>query len=279
MTVDQDIAEQIERLAARSTPHTYKASSAWQKQLTTTWVPTSSIAKIQTSVDYLRTIVATQAEAIKRISNAVKANNAVFTDEDNIRVLMEHGWVMPLYTSAEEVQRLVGLFESNPDTADKEMCAILEGEVDHIRSGLVRRFPSRAPVLSDAFEAHEDGKYNFSVLVFLAQADGIWQERRDGNIFCGDRNNTINEFADDLPDGSLTRELVLALSQQTFPLFFSQSQRHPGFSFLNRHQVLHGESLDYGTRLYSCQAMAFLYYCGTLLPNLPDSVEEDQRMN
>ncbi len=214
--------------------------------------------------------ITAQANAMKLYSEAMAASNAVFTDKDNIRVFMEHGWVMPLHTLADDVERIVSLFEGNPDVADEEMCAIFQGMTDYIKSGLIRRFHSRAHIFSEAFEAHEAGKYNLSVPVFLAQADGIWNERGGNHIFRGKREKAVEKHADEFVKDSLTRSFILALKSRSFPLF--QSMRpHPGSSYpLNRNLVLHGDSLDYGTRKNSFQAMAFLDYCGIILPDLPD---------
>jgi len=40
----------------------------------------------------------------------------------------------------------------------------------------------------------------------------------------------------------------------------------PAWNELNRHQVLHGESVDYGTRLNSLKAISLLNYLVSFLP-------------
>ena len=177
---------------------------------------------------------------------------------------------MLLHTSADEVEQIVSLFENDPNMADQEMCDIFEGEVNHVITALSMRFPSRAHILSKAIEAHEAGKYNLSVPVFLGQVGGIWNERGGNHTFGGKWEKTIKRSGNEFVQGIFTCRIILTLKSRSFPLFDSMSPHYASSSPLNRHLVLHGGSLDYGTKKNSFQDMAFLDYCGMVLPGLPD---------
>jgi len=49
------------------------------------------------------------------------------------------------------------------------------------------------------------------------------------------------------------------------PLWQSSSERGSSFKGLNRHQILHGEVIDYGTRRNSLKTIAFLSWLNWVL--------------
>jgi len=61
------------------------------------------------------------------------------------------------------------------------------------------------------------------------------------------------------------RAALLEPLAQTLPIGASQNERHDGFSELNRHMVLHGESLDYGTEKNSLKAISLINYVSIVL--------------
>ena len=64
----------------------------------------------------------------------------------------------------------------------------------------------------------------------------------------------------------------------TLPLWMSEGDRAKGggpFAKLNRHQVLHGESVDYGTEENSLKAISLLNYLHWILSTAVNEVEAD----
>ncbi len=56
---------------------------------------------------------------------------------------------------------------------------------------------------------------------------------------------------------------MLSALKEHLPITKSAYEREAGFNQLNRHQVVHGESLDYGTETNSLKAISFLFYIAT----------------
>lgn len=133
-----------------------------------------------------------------------------------------------------------------------------EERAGEIEETPVSAFPSRGAVFRDAFWAHRAAKYTLSVPVLLAQADGIWWEhfgasvfaRQDRQLVADSRLSSGNDF-----DGAMSQ-----IFRSEAPLWESKGQREAGFRGLNRHQVVHGESTDYGTRTNSLKAISFLAF-------------------
>ena len=227
----------------------------------------AELQKIAPSYDFF---IGESIKLLGDLREAVQRISLVIADKEIHQVLMTHGWVFPWGVPVADIERIVSLFSHDPDEADRIMCNWFDDMAEDIRDSLIDSFPSREHILRDAFEAHKTNKFNLSIPVFLAQADGMWKERCEKHLFTRERDMAIKSLANDHADSSLIRHLALALLNPTFPLFISERNRPPDFAGLNRHQVVHGESLDYGTRTNSLKAMAFLEYCGMILPDLPD---------
>ncbi len=235
---------------------------------------TSGLEKFATS---MHTFVAWFAEhgetAMAAIANAalpleeLRGNQLarfVQVDHSEIGILIEHGWYPDPRMAPIQIVMLASWSDSDPDAVDEIMKNAYREGLESIEAKLIAEFPHRGPVLRQAFDAHRGGSYFLSVPVLLAQADGIWRDRIDCNLFSGDIGNAIETLAE-LAEDANSREFVLALSTPDWPLALSKKKRPDNFSDLNRHLVLHGESVDYGTEENSLRAIAFLNYCAFVL--------------
>lgn len=104
-------------------------------------------------------------EAVQRISSVV-------ADDEIHQVLMAHGWVLPWGVPVADIEQIVNLFSHDADEADRIMCNWFDDNAEDIRDSLIDSFPSREPILRDAFEAHESSKFNLSIPVFSPKQTG-----------------------------------------------------------------------------------------------------------
>ena len=185
-------------------------------------------------------------------------------DHRLVSVLIERGWYPDPRMAPAQLTLLSSYSDSEPDAIEEIMQKVFRERLDSIEAKLVVDYPQRAAILHEAFDAHRESKYNLSVPVFLAQADGIWRDRIDRNLFSGGPEDAIKALADQVEDAN-SRELVCALSIPNWPLALTKKKRPDDFSGLNRHLVLHGEATDYGTEENSLKAVAFLNYCAFVL--------------
>ena len=58
---------------------------------------------------------------------------------------------------------------------------------------------------------------------------------------------------------------LLSPLAQTLPIGESELERGKGFSGLNRHIILHGDSLDYGNKINSLKAISLINYVAHVL--------------
>jgi hypothetical protein len=147
---------------------------------------------------------------------------------------------------------------------------------------LTSRYPGRAAAIQAALNAHSSlGREGFllSIPVFIAQADGLLTEitevkcamvkERKGNELQASKALREKLVAD--PESLDLAHPILRLDESDFMKSAEARQiaaqaSGESFTALNRHQVMHGESSDYGTEINSLKAFSFLVCVGAHLP-------------
>lgn len=155
------------------------------------------------------------------------------------------------------------LSENNISEVDDALVEYYKDSLPRTREYLVSKHPNREEILNTAFEAHTEGNYILSIPVFLAQVDGIAIDTFRKYFFIkqkGSTNPQISQAIDTMDGLSDLALAILIPLQSSQPLIYSLRERGDGFTQLNRHQVLHGESLDYGTELNSYKVISLLLY-------------------
>lgn len=188
-------------------------------------------------------------------------------DPEVVRTLARHGWYPTPDKSLMQHSIWARAFqeaEEQIESAHGIGIEMFRQDAPDIEARLVEQFPHRADILREAFEAHRHQRYFSSVALFLTQADGICQEIIGKSIYRAKTIAQADDVGEQFQEGIL-RELFMGLMWQGWPLVLSDRKRPSGFSELNRHQVLHGESTDFGTEECSLKAMSFLNFSAFVL--------------
>jgi hypothetical protein len=174
-----------------------------------------------------------------------------------LQALAEAGWYLDPEMGLSEVTEFGrGLTAA---TEERLIQHFLE-RLPEIQAALERRHPNRARILSRAFAAHAREEYELSVPVFLTQADGICYEILNASPYRErDRETKLVPYIRSLESDTFPVSALQPLTK-SIPLTANARERGESFTHLNRHQVLHGESVDYGTRVNSLKAISFLNY-------------------
>jgi hypothetical protein len=154
-----------------------------------------------------------------------------------------------------------------------------EARKDGILAELSLAYPHRSGLLGSAFSAMARGEHGLAIPVLLAQADGFCFDTIANGAFFQDKGREAvkRHLLDSAGDASARlAEAYLAPFAGDLPLLHSSKQRPVGFTKLNRHQVLHGESIDYGTPDNSLRAISLLVYIAQRLEQrtVADSLTE-----
>lgn len=201
-----------------------------------------------------------------------------------LRDLAYRGWFFTDEMTLNEISVFYNLTTSQHSVDEAQidgyMEKLVEKYTDHIKQKLYDRYPTRKDVLEAAFNAHDRGEYNLSIPVFLAQADGIGTQLLGGvSPFSRKTSSTpgmlataeeINRLSTQI-DTTLIEPLGLPMGM-TARSTSSERSQHP--HLYNRHEVLHGISVDYGSKTNSLKAISLLGHLATVFH---DVVEEYRR--
>lgn len=183
--------------------------------------------------------------------------------------LAHRGWFFDPHMPLQNMWTTKALIESGKtDEADAYMASHFEKRLDEIEDELAVALPARAPKFKSAFAAHRRGEYDLSILAFMAQADGVSAELRGGHFFLKNRGTRKPEtatYATAFNSNFIDQIAHLALVED-LPIREQMRLRAAnGSTDLNRHAVMHGESLDYDTKENSLRALSLLNYVAVAL--------------
>ena len=172
--------------------------------------------------------------------------------------MAEFGWYpdpeMPLAVP-QEFSR--ALDEGNIDEVIELLRDFFRQRLDNIEQELERSYPHRKCVFRSAFSAHREGCYNLSVPILLIQADGIWWDKFSNSLFReNQRNSVVRKQMSELKDSY--HDAILSFLKEPIPLWKPERERDSSFTGLNRHQILHGEAVNYGNEQNSLKAISLL---------------------
>ncbi|OLO12638.1 hypothetical protein BTW10_04020 [Chromohalobacter japonicus] len=221
-------------------------------------------------------LVAKQAEKFKKsieeiISPAFEELQRSFKElppktQEALILLGNHGWYLDLEMPIPSLWKLKrALEEGSVKMVEEELVQYFEERLDEIETSVVRKFPAREKVIRAAFLAHRRCEYELSVPVFLSQTDGICKEVVNEHFFMKQNRKPRTAIYVEKIAADTYRAALLSPLAHSLPIGASERERGPIFAELNRHMVLHGESLDYGTKTNSLKAISLINYVAHVL--------------
>jgi len=181
--------------------------------------------------------------------------------QEALLLLGENGWYLDLEMSLPTLWHLRDILdEGNLLKAENTLIEYFESRLSEIEKSILKKFPSRKHLLKAAFNAHRRKEYCLSIPLFLAQTDGICKEAVGQCLFTkSNRKPQTAIYVDQITNDTFMAALLSPLAK-TLPINVSGEERPRNFNGLNRHMVLHGESLDYGSKVNSLKAISLINY-------------------
>jgi hypothetical protein len=202
--------------------------------------------------------------SLQKFSSTVKnihhfANKYAETMED---FAINLNWFIYPKIKIIELKKLINLkHDENQNEIDTLMIKYMNETLDEIESDIKENFSNRCSLINEIFIAHKNKLYSLSIISCFAQIDGIvFDKFKDNNYF-----NQLDKLKKDLYKTStiteentlLNKSFQLLLNEQ-LPIKMSKFKRGQDFKKLNRHQVIHGEKIDYNNEINSLKAISFL---------------------
>lgn len=187
--------------------------------------------------------------------------------QEALLLLGQHGWYLDPEMSLPALWELKSaLSQGNILEAESALVEYFESRIAEIEESITTKFPHRGHLIHSAFGAHRREEYELSIPVLLAQADGICKETVDQYLFIKqDKKPSTAIYVARIAADTYMAALLSPLAQ-TLPIGASEKERPEGFVALNRHTVLHGESLDYGNKINGLKAISLVNYVAHVLP-------------
>lgn len=177
--------------------------------------------------------------------------------KENLLALATAGWYLdPEMSIADIVHFKEDLETGTVEELNEEMAQHFRDSLDRIEESLCDDHPKRAHLISEAFAAHRDGKYGLSITALFAQADGICHDLTGYQIFT---KTGISRFVKRIKPEALELAYLEPLLR-TIPITESSQQRRARIPQLNRHAVMHGESVDFATEENGLKAISFINF-------------------
>ena len=180
------------------------------------------------------------------------------------KALANHGW-FPHPSMFIGSNLLAKNIDGNADVIDKVLMKVFRENLCVIEKELVGLYPNRKHLMRDAFEAHREGKYNLSIMVFLSQADGIWNDRHSNSVFRKQQRETTFINQPRKRAAASMRRFLLCFPPIAYRCGLLKRGRSDSFQGFNRHLVMHGISVDYGTEKNSLKSVSFLSWLSVIL--------------
>jgi len=217
---------------------------------------------------------------------AVEAENIPGRVDTIHAYLAQRGWFIPFhfadFGAFKKYERLIK--NNEHEIIEKDTQQYIKDHSLNFKHQAEKHFPSRFKILGAAFEAHENKKYELSIPVLLAQADGMFEELIGTTFYSNEekqlkkiKRRLLEKLAENGHPTSTTSLSYLLIKQfevksllhENFSEIEKRKNKNPSLNPLNRHTILHGRDIDYANEANSLRTIALI----GLLCNCKDSFE------
>jgi hypothetical protein len=208
------------------------------------------------------------SSAQKAVETAQLALNVYFRSiikiPESTRILAEKGWYLPYDFHPVEVNRMAShIKEGNSNIVDADMIIFIDDKLANIQDQINIKFPKRSSVINAGIRAHKKQEYYLSIPVFFTQIEGICEDITGKRFFRSNKSKEplTNEWVKNF-EGDLVINLLLEPLKYSGPMRKLQDFANP--IGINRHDVLHGNCVDYGdSKINGYKVLSLLNYIGS----------------
>jgi hypothetical protein len=182
---------------------------------------------------------------------------------ERLKMLAEHGWYAAMDFPLVTLNRADAAFREGRETeANEALTEIFDRDAPKIIERVGEEFPETSTLMARALRAHQEGDFVVSVMILLSQAEGIWG-RHANQMSPYSRSRKNKAALGRAIEADVVQTPIRAyweLLREDIPINRNFQPGDPIPAVLNRHAVMHGASLDFGTKSNSARTFSWLSY-------------------
>lgn len=187
-------------------------------------------------------------------------------------LIAHHGWFIDLTDSELSFPSTIAyhLKANEVEIADELLTEYYKTNLKKVFDLLISRHQNRKDILEEIKLSFEQKKYNLLIPSVLTQVDGICFDFTKKKFFIKERkNNYLPQVTAELEKSAESfMGLYLSPIQNQIPIMVREKDISNFPCNLNRHEILHGISTNYGTEINSLKVISLLKYVSDLLTDL-----------
>jgi hypothetical protein len=200
----------------------------------------------------------TKAETKKMLKRAVEGYSKFLgLSEIGLKSIAGYGWYIDgRITMGYTTQLMEKAVKRDSEFLDNFFVKYYRKNIDSLIEILKNRQDTRQKIIIEGLDCHKEKKYYASTILFLSQADGIC----NGQLFMTRKNKeSLKKFLSKSKNGNFINILLGMITGES-AIDVGYSKREEFDSNLNRHAVVHGLDVNFGTEKNSLKAFSLLCF-------------------
>lgn len=227
------------------------------------------IGKIYASIPKFENPLLEKLEIFQRIGESLKlyAENT----PEYLLLIAQYGWFIELDSRLNFPSEVAfELHNENIDCANDLMKNYYSENIERIFEELKQRHSDRTELLNQILLSYRNENYLVMIPCVLAQVDGICFDFTRKKFFIKEKDNKyLPEISSELEKSSDNfLSIYLSPLQYQTPIMVREKDKYKFPCKLNRHEIIHGVSIDYGSKINSLKVISLLKYISDLLIEL-----------
>ena len=223
-------------------------------------------------------------ETIKRIQDSISPFIKIAEEyrfSSSLKVFPKEGWYFS-YEIIENLNEYGYLLETAESWGEnnikavfeKKILAYLQENISIIEKRIINISEKREKIIKEIFALHKEKRYAASIPLALAQIDGICNEAFGIGFFSSTPYNKENKKPGEqklklkLGQCSLSMLLYRQVSYDDKNELILIKSNNTEMSELNRHCIMHGESVDYASEINAAKTILLLDFVRSLIENI-----------
>ena len=190
----------------------------------------------------------------------------------NLKILAQYGWFIEMNPDAYSSKMFETKLdkEKNIEVICKTVSEYYQAHLNEIVEEICDRHPRRKNLISvQIMDSYNQGNYELAITGLLTQVDGICDEKLKQCFFIKNQKGDYKYLPRIVSDLMKIRndfyKVFIAPILSDCPIFVSESKIDKYPSKLNRHRVLHGKDINYGSKENFLKTLSLLKYISDIL--------------